>query len=170
MVCPTASKGHFASKGRIVHGKTSGGSSFGDGLTLHPLWRICFSAADSINPQSTYVCRVQCTQQCLGSSKILTPHPLSTQRVCPPPAPKAHKHECVTPAPPRRTHPPGGEGVGGQYFGRRQTLDWPVTVVCNPSTSKPLTYFPPFSPPFFFLQNSTKRRAAAIERTLIFSK
>ncbi len=28
-----------------------------------------------------------------------TPHPLSTQRVCPPPAPKA-----------------GGEGVGGQYF------------------------------------------------------
>ena len=21
-----------------------------------------------------------------------------------------------------------GEGVGGQYFGRRQTLDWPLTV------------------------------------------
>jgi hypothetical protein len=26
------------------------------------------------------------------------------------------------------THSPGGEGVGGQYFGRRQTLDWPLTV------------------------------------------
>ena len=26
------------------------------------------------------------------------------------------------------THVPGGEGVGGQYFGRRQTLDWPLTV------------------------------------------
>jgi hypothetical protein len=25
------------------------------------------------------------TEQCLASSKILTPHPLSTQRVCPPP-------------------------------------------------------------------------------------
>jgi hypothetical protein len=22
----------------------------------------------------------------------------------------------------------GGEGVGGQYFGRRQTLDWPLAV------------------------------------------
>ncbi len=22
----------------------------------------------------------------------------------------------------------GGEGVGDQYFGRRQTLDWPLTV------------------------------------------
>jgi hypothetical protein len=34
---------------------------------------------------------MQSTEQCLASSKILTPapHPLSTQRVCPPPAPKA---------------------------------------------------------------------------------
>jgi hypothetical protein len=47
---------------------------------------------------------------------LLTP-PLSTQLVCPPPAPKAGG-----------THSPGGEGVGGQYFGRRQTLDWPLTV------------------------------------------
>jgi hypothetical protein len=51
--------------------------------------------------------------QCLASSKILTPHPLTAQWV-----------ECV---PPRlwcggRTHSLGGEGVGGQYFGRRQTL------------------------------------------------
>jgi hypothetical protein len=29
------------------------------------------------------------SEQLLASSKILTPHPLSTQRVCPPPAPKA---------------------------------------------------------------------------------
>ncbi len=26
------------------------------------------------------------------------------------------------------THTPGGEGAGGQYFGGRQTLDWPLTV------------------------------------------
>ncbi len=26
------------------------------------------------------------------------------------------------------THSPAGEGGGGQYFGRRQTLDWPLTV------------------------------------------
>ncbi len=25
-------------------------------------------------------------------------------------------------------HSPGGEGLGGQYFGRRQTLDWPLIV------------------------------------------
>jgi len=37
-------------------------------------------------PQSTYIQR---TEQCLASSEQLTPHPLSTQRVCPLPAPKA---------------------------------------------------------------------------------
>ncbi len=36
---------------------------------------------------STYI--IQSTEQCLLSSKLLTPHPLSTQRVCPRPAPKA---------------------------------------------------------------------------------
>ncbi len=43
--------------------------------------------------QSTYVCRVQSSVP-LASSKILTPRPipLSTQRVCPPPAPKAGVH------------------------------------------------------------------------------
>jgi hypothetical protein len=39
--------------------------------------------------------------------------------------------ECVLPPHERRgrggTHSPGGEGVGGQYFGRYQTLDWPLT-------------------------------------------
>jgi hypothetical protein len=136
----------------------------------------------------------------------LTPHPLSTQRVCPPSAPKAkgthqrwastlanrsnarHRSNIrvpPTPPPPRCmfpkcgnlcgqrgrkrfiasmslrmshicpctpcpspqgyrskvesrhfahhwTHSPGGEGVGGQYFGRRQTLDCPLTLY--PST------------------------------------
>ncbi len=42
---------------------------------------------------------------CLTSSKILTPTPLSDQRVCPPPAPKAGD-----------THSPGGETVGGSIF------------------------------------------------------
>jgi hypothetical protein len=46
------------------------------------------------------------------------PTPLSTQRVCPPPAPPKTGD----------THSPGGEGVGRQYFGRRQTLDWPLIV------------------------------------------
>ncbi len=46
-------------------------------------------------------------------------HPLSTQRLCLPPAPKAGGGG---------THSPVGEGVGGQYFGRRQTLDWSLTV------------------------------------------
>jgi hypothetical protein len=37
---------------------------------------------------------------------------------------------CVPPAfgPGARTHSLVGEEVGGQYFGRRQTLDWPLTV------------------------------------------
>jgi len=26
------------------------------------------------------------------------------------------------------THSTGGGGMGSQYFGRRQTLDWPLTV------------------------------------------
>jgi hypothetical protein len=31
---------------------------------------------------------IQSAEQCLESSELLTPHPLSSQRVCPPPAPK----------------------------------------------------------------------------------
>ncbi len=49
-------------------------------------------------PPTKYL-RMQSTEQCLASSKILIPHPLSTQRVCPPPAPKAgetlHTHRAV---------------------------------------------------------------------------
>ncbi len=45
----------------------------------------------------------------------------------PPPSPLS---ECVLSQYQRRmgTHSPGGEGVGGQYIGKRQTLDWPLTV------------------------------------------
>jgi hypothetical protein len=47
----------------------------------------------------------------------------------PPPLPLAS----VSSPPPTKggggcTHSPGVEGVGGQYFGRRQTLDWPLTI------------------------------------------
>jgi len=74
-------------------------------------------------PQSTYINRVQSSGIWHLASGIWhlpnywPSHPLSTQRVCPPPAPKSGG-----------THSPGGEGVGGQYFGRRQTLDCPLTV------------------------------------------
>ncbi len=61
-----------------------------------------------VQSQSTYICRVQ---SCVWRlPKYWPPTPLSTQRVCPPPAPKAGG-----------THSRGGKGVGGQYFGRRQT-------------------------------------------------
>ncbi len=53
-----------------------------------------------------------------GVFQNIDPHPLYTQRLCPPPAPKAGGG----------THSPGCEGVGGHYCGRRQTLDWPLTV------------------------------------------
>ncbi len=35
------------------------------------------------------------TEQCLASSELLTPHPLSTQWVCPPPAPKLRTRRAV---------------------------------------------------------------------------
>jgi hypothetical protein len=44
--------------------------------------------AEMIRLPTKYL-HIQSTEQCLASSKLLTPHPLSTQRVCPPPAPKA---------------------------------------------------------------------------------
>jgi hypothetical protein len=47
------------------------------------------------------------------------------------PPPTLHPASVSSPAPKAGgwgTHSPGGEGVGGQYFGRRQTLDWPLTV------------------------------------------
>jgi hypothetical protein len=49
--------------------------------------------------------------QCLASFEILTPHPLTARRFC------TLRLWCGW-----RTHSLGGEGVGGQQFGRRQTL------------------------------------------------
>ncbi len=47
-----------------------------------------------------------------------------------PPTPSSPPSECVLPPHQSRRgpHSPGGQGVGVQHFGRRQTLDWPLTV------------------------------------------
>jgi hypothetical protein len=64
-------------------------------IILNTRWQI-----DIFTPQSTHICRVQ---SCVWRlSKYLPPTALSTQRVCPPPAPKAGG-----------THSPGG---GGSIF------------------------------------------------------
>jgi hypothetical protein len=73
--------------------------------------------AEMIRSPTKYL-HVQSTEQCLASSKLLTSHPP------------------LHPASVSFLRTKGGEvqtrravgGVGGQYFGRRQTLDWPLTV------------------------------------------
>ncbi len=80
-------------------------------LALGALHKLTALRREQNKSQSTYIYRVQ-SMQCLASSVLLTPHPLPTQRVCSPPPP-----------------PPKVEGgAGGQYLGRRQTMDWPLTV------------------------------------------
>jgi hypothetical protein len=68
------------------------------------------------HPQSTYICTVEYR----AVSGVF-------QNIVPPPPPPS---ECVLP--PHQggggTYSPGDEGVGGQYFGRRQTLDGHLTV------------------------------------------
>jgi hypothetical protein len=64
---------------------------------------------------------IKSTEQCLASSELRTIDP-------PPPLPLASVSFPRTKGGGVRTHSPGGEGVGGKYFGRRQTLDWPLTV------------------------------------------
>ncbi len=49
----------------------------------------CFLFDLQIDTKSTKYLHMKSTKLCLASSKILIPQPLSTQRVCPPPAPKA---------------------------------------------------------------------------------
>jgi hypothetical protein len=49
----------------------------------------CFLFDLQIYIKSTKYLHMKSTELCLASSKILTPQPLSTQRVCPPPVPKA---------------------------------------------------------------------------------
>jgi hypothetical protein len=58
--------------------------------------------ASFLGPSTKYL-RMLSTEQCLAPSKkkILTPHPLSTQRVCSPPAPKTGGYTLA------------GRGVGG---------------------------------------------------------
>ncbi len=71
-----------------------------------PLHSLCFEWGQSVE-------RLYCKMPilCLESSKILTPHLLTARRLCTP------RFWCGG-----RTHSLGGKGVGGQYFGRRQTL------------------------------------------------
>jgi hypothetical protein len=54
--------------------------------------------------------------------------PLSALRVPPPPPTNAGEVHS--------THSPGGEGVGGQFFGRRETKDSPLTVVISTAVAK----------------------------------
>jgi hypothetical protein len=56
------------------------------------------------------------TEQCLAASELLTPLPLSTQRVCPPPRTKGGGGRGEG-----GTHSPGGEGGGESIF--RKTPD-----------------------------------------------
>jgi hypothetical protein len=82
-----------------------------------PLHSLLFEWVQSVE-------RLYCKRPilCLVSSKILTPHLLTARRLW-----------CV---PPRfwcggRTHSLGGKGVGGQYFGRRQTLLCTLHTYCK---------------------------------------
>jgi hypothetical protein len=63
------------------------------------------------------------TEQCLASSELLTPHPLSTQRVCPLPAPKAGWGG---------THSPSGKGWGVNIS--EDARHWIGLLQYNPST------------------------------------
>ncbi len=80
------------------------------------------------------------------NTKILTPHP------------PFHPMSVFSPSR-GGTHSPGGEGVGGgQYFGRRQTLDWPLTVyslyvltLLMERQTTPIKSTPPFYPYAFIL-------------------
>jgi hypothetical protein len=81
------------------------------------------SGHSSLRSQSTYICRVQ-------SSVWRRPN------IDPPHSPPSHLRpasvSCPPPPPTKGTHSPGDAGVGGQYFARRQILDWPLQY--NPST------------------------------------
>jgi len=71
------------------------------------LWEMYSYGAQVQHPLPCTAKRIRyrkSTELCFACSKILTPHP------------------------PRS---PGGEGVGGQYFGRRKTKNWPLTVIIS---------------------------------------
>jgi hypothetical protein len=69
--------------------------------------------------QSTYICRVQSSVWRLP--KYWPPTPLSTKRVCPPPAPEAGG-----------THSPGGKGVGGGSIFRKTPCIGLASFSINP--------------------------------------
>ncbi len=76
------------------------GPSGGQASSKVPLNKCCCFLTKA---QCTYICRVQSCVSRLPKHWPTTP--LSTQRVCPPPAPKAGG-----------SHSPGGEGGGGSTF------------------------------------------------------
>ncbi len=66
-----------------------------------------------------------------GVFQNIDPHPPLPWRVCTPPAPKVGGTQYTL-----HTRRAGG---GGQYFGRRQTSDWPLTVLYNLSTGSSIS-------------------------------
>jgi hypothetical protein len=92
--------------------------------------------------QSTYISRVQSSVWRLPNYWPTTPSPPSG---------------CVLPrtkgGPGGGTHSPGCGEVGGQYFGRRRTLDWPLRVIFSS-----LNYVQPWrkrrNPPYNFCEKS----------------
>ncbi len=96
----------------IFSGKRHGGQGVGSKSWSYRAGNTKLGSVDG-ESQSTYIC-------VCGVFQNIDPHP---------PLPLA------TVSPPRTKgggvggdkHSPGGEGVGGQHFGRRQTLDWPLT-------------------------------------------
>ncbi len=62
--------------------------------------------------------------ECLASSELLIPHPLSTQGVCPPPAPNAGGY----------THSPGGGGGGEVQYFSEDARHWIGLFQHSPST------------------------------------
>ncbi len=78
------------------------------------------------NRQITKYLHIQSTEQCLASSELLTPQPLSTQRVYAPPAPKAGGGRAHTPLAVR--------GWGVNITISEDARHWIVLLQYNPST------------------------------------
>ncbi len=108
----TVPNGYSGAGGKLIDEKTRSKKS----RDTVPLTRY-FLLVHYTHKVLTYVdCRVQ-------SSVWRLPNSID-------PPPPAHPASVSSPPDHRRgaTHSLGGEGVGGQYFGKRQNLDWPLTV------------------------------------------
>ncbi len=79
----------------------------------------CNTNTNIFNAQSTCICRVQSSVWRLLNYWAPTPSP---------------PRECVLPPFLCGGYTHTRPAVRGQYFGRRQTLEWPLTVLYNPST------------------------------------